>query len=734
MEYIITSLPFSLLFLSHCVVGETFHIVTSSVDVLCPGESTGESCLTLQQYATNFSNSSQDSNVTLELDSGNHNLNSTIFAVNPQGSFSMTGNNATVHCHHSTDATWLRFDELQNVQISGITFIGCGEIRIDTVERFILENSHFLKSGPLYVLETSNASIVTSSFSGGHAGALDVRDSSVEVKQSMFSNNRREEDIFSYQSNLTIDQSTFKNNNRSSISFFDVTYRGTRTSMLRILNSNFSGNTAKFSGVCDIYFSITSNSTVSNSVITISGSNFNNNTGGAVYIRYGSFELVSSVEVSRVVTIDQSSFTNNKRGAVDVRGDNVTVFVHQSGFTNNTRTFGDGGALYVSGMNSSLSVDQSNFTGNAVNLISDGGAVFIRVNGTNRFHECSFINNTAGGEGRSSGGAIYSSFGYANNSISIDVSTFVHNSAGSCGVLGASSTDNVHITESTFTYNRAGRHGGVFCGRTMTIVRSNFSYNSAQGGGVLSGRRGDVTILESSFNYNTAEDLGGVLSDFHSPAKYKITQSSFTSNLAGDAGGVLYMTDVSRSGISQVTIEESIFTFNHANNGGGVIAVSNGNTLEINETFISNNTACLGGAISACNNVSVSLLDTELFQVSLSGTELSRVAPSIDQACSFYESTPQDGNIITGNPFCVIAETTTSAGVPDSEIITPFRSRTSHVVIIVSVYASVFLVGVIGLFFLLMLFVISKLMTKKGEQLQYKVDLETSKGQKLMQP
>ncbi len=55
---------------AHCVMAETYHIVTSPSSP-CPGEFIGEPCSTLKQYAAS---PSQDSNVTLVMESGTHRL------------------------------------------------------------------------------------------------------------------------------------------------------------------------------------------------------------------------------------------------------------------------------------------------------------------------------------------------------------------------------------------------------------------------------------------------------------------------------------------------------------------------------------------------------------------------------------------------------------------------------------------------------------------------------------
>ena len=74
---------------------ERFNIVPSP-DSSCPGEFTGEPCLTLQQYVANPSLSS---NITFELYPGNHHLDSQI-SVSNINSFKMsTSTSSTVICN-----------------------------------------------------------------------------------------------------------------------------------------------------------------------------------------------------------------------------------------------------------------------------------------------------------------------------------------------------------------------------------------------------------------------------------------------------------------------------------------------------------------------------------------------------------------------------------------------------------------------------------------------------------
>ena len=97
---------------------ERFNIVPSP-DSPCPGEFTGEPCLTLQQYVTNPSLSST---ITLEVHPGNHSLDSVLRVQNINSFTMMANTSATVTCSQQRS---LYFNQLQQVHVSGITFVGC---------------------------------------------------------------------------------------------------------------------------------------------------------------------------------------------------------------------------------------------------------------------------------------------------------------------------------------------------------------------------------------------------------------------------------------------------------------------------------------------------------------------------------------------------------------------------------------------------------------------------------
>ena len=128
----------------HTASCDTFYIVPTSSSH-CPGEFNGVPCLTLQQYA---SNPSQSQNITFLVEPGTYNL-STILTVLNGYNFTMSSTNATVVCTSST-AQFI-FNTVRYVHISGMTFQRCrstyGAIQMSSVTRANIENNSFVQNG-----------------------------------------------------------------------------------------------------------------------------------------------------------------------------------------------------------------------------------------------------------------------------------------------------------------------------------------------------------------------------------------------------------------------------------------------------------------------------------------------------------------------------------------------------------------------------------------------------------
>ena len=115
---------------------ERFNIVPSP-DSPCPGEFTGEPCLTFQQYVANPSLSS---NIVLELHPGNYRLESRL-SVSSIDSFTIRANiSVMITCNHLYDP--FNFDGLQQIHVSNITFVGC-RMHLQSITNAIFERNSF---------------------------------------------------------------------------------------------------------------------------------------------------------------------------------------------------------------------------------------------------------------------------------------------------------------------------------------------------------------------------------------------------------------------------------------------------------------------------------------------------------------------------------------------------------------------------------------------------------------
>ena len=617
---------------------ERFNIIPTA-DSPCPGEFTGEPCLTLQQYVANPSLSS---NITLELHSGNHRLDSQLSAADIN-SFTMRANaTATVNCSQylqSASYYWFSLERAQQLHVSGITFIGCR----------------------VYLNRVTNATFVRNSFVNrtrccATGGVLYIQScTSVTITQCNISNNRVYYGAIygSRINSFTVEESNLNNNyypysSSSSHGGAIYYYYGN----ISILKSNFSGNRATRSGYGGaVYVSDAQK-------VTINNTHFNSNTagyqGGAVYVSGGQVNITNSNFSNNIAvySVSGSGGALSISSLQDIKLQDI-YFINNSAGTRS----GNGGAVYINN-GQELNINNAHFINNKAGFnIGNGGAVYFNggnITATNS----TFINNTVLGGG---GGAIHSVRRYTN--VTLTNNTFSYNTAAYCGVMDIDEFfhNHVYFIGNTFTYNRAvglvagNNGGGVICIRnaSISLMDNNFSHNTATGdAGVIRVGESDVTVQTSIFSNNTARGDGGVFHTYFYPSTYTISHTSFSDNQAGGDGGVMY---VGRAG-SHVAISQSTFTFNSATNRGGVLAVI-GTTVHINGATISDNTAQLGEVVSACNS-----------NVTISDPQISPTQDPVYPFCFLYDSsngtvsrtTPQTPSITdtTTNPLTETATTT----------------------------------------------------------------------------
>lgn len=349
---------------------------------------------------------------------------------------------------------------------------------------------------------------------------------------------------------LTVDGVTFANNSSAKAGAIN-NYDGT----VAISDSTFKGNDAGKSMGGAV--TNTSGSASGKSIITITGSTFEDNkagNGGAVWNgTYGQ------------VDITDSTFKGNTALAKDGLGQggaitNANAMTITGGsFANNTANY-SGGAIYngahAAPGNASLTIDGTTFTGNSVTATYSkdstdpkkdniaGGAIFNDTNAKLNVTNATFTDNTSSLKG----GAIFNRDG----EVTIENSTFKGNSVPTSAggaVLNESGdttkTGTITITGSTFEGNKAGNGGAVWNGfdGTVNIIGSTFKGNTAvagigQGGAITNAD--EMAITGSTFEGNKAGKLGGAI---FNAANGKLTfrgTNTFTGNTAAGNANDIY--------------------------------------------------------------------------------------------------------------------------------------------------------------------------------------------------
>ena len=607
-----------LIFLLFCtaiqfVICERIYIVASSASP-CPPEFDKDHCLTLQQYASNSTFDSSNE-ISLELEPGNHSLNSLI-RVTRGNSFVLKSIDGTVVCSTQLlggiyfQGGRISISYISYVHISGITFIGCDQNVIFRISELLIEDVH-IKRSSLSIFRTTNATIIKSLFSDNTCSnpfactILAVTTSSLQLKMCSFSNSLSTSPargIDNDNSDMIIENSSFRHLSGRNGGAIRITNGRNRT--LEIINSTFHDNIARQLGGGAIYIINSSNITLEgctfvnntamlgsgggggifatgiNISVSISQTDFNNNSarfGGAVAVTDGIITLPHIVDrlypyTRNSISISQSKFIDNSAengGAMTVSGRRSLFTLTQSSFFSNTafRTdrSGSGGAVLVSGKNSYTLIDHSDFMNNEAD--EDGGAVCIFSDGSSVSVRISTFDNNSARHG--SGGAISHSIGQSTDS-SIDKSIFSKNKAAFCGALDVVQ---VTVTSTLFIHNRA-----------TTGPRSSNTWKTRGGGAICT--RDSSTLSNSTFNHNIAEESSaGVLNTF---SGVRVEGSTFDNNEAGRDGGVIL------HHTANLTIIQSNFTNNHADGDGGVI---HGNRVSIDNANFYNNRAESGGSL-----------------------------------------------------------------------------------------------------------------------------------------
>ena len=346
--------------------------------------------------------------------------------------------------------------------------------------------------------------------------------------------------------------------------------------------------------------------------------------------------IIQSLQAAVKIFIDSSYFRGQDARLFQIRGSDISLFIHNSSFVGYkvSQGYGSGAVLCLSGTNLpqqsiSLNVSNSSF----VNTSADQcGAVNVECVGAcnTRFLDCNFTGNSAE---RGSGGAVC---------ISIASNRYCSASK---------------VTDNTTTNNTAPNETSSVAvpdALDVTIQRCTFFKNEAKlydAGAVYisAGSRASINLQEVTVESNSARNSGGAISidanengnredrgshnrdvvDSLEECNITITLSNFSNNAAGQdggaagangAGGAIYL-----KGNKPVNLflEKVSMESNTARYSGGAVHVETIFSLVVQESLFSNNNASgsnvsMGGAMTlkqlkSDNRTSILTIENSIF-------------------------------------------------------------------------------------------------------------------------
>ena len=585
-----------------------------------------DSCLTLSQFADNFTRYPQP-NTTLIFIEGRHTLDDEITVSNVM-EFSMMSmsmlHQSIIDC--SQHARFI-FSNMIHVYINGLTLFGCDGNIVESVDQLIITHSSMIGQTNNQscltitnsVVSMYNTFFLSNAVSRNHndsqcssitpssrilGGALRVVHSTLTVEACHFKGNAAVTGgaIFSESgSNINISDSMFALNHATGCDGQVCSSNGgaifVNSSTVNIHNSSFHNNTSEGDGGVAAVF---------NATFILSQCNVSYNSAGehggviasiaksSTMLNKGIFTC-NSAKVGGVVSIQWNTSTIIKNSIMlqnTVAGNGGVIYAStfskvaiSNGTINDTRAAGFGGVLYM-GMETSITIENSRVH----NSIGDrvGGVIYATNNTTLYVRGSSFVNNM----GRENGGVMF----LTDNSMAmIEQSVFVKNRARYRGgvISVRTSGSSVVINGSTFSCNTVSEHGGVahlLNGGNIHVTDSIFDKNFAgRGGGVINGfQKTSVNISGSTFCSNKAI-VGGGVATIMLGSMLSIKGCLFHGNVDSDLGAVIHAVN----GTTTI-IHDSHFSQSSANIGGVFHAIRH-NIITIYNTTFSNNTAKVNG-------------------------------------------------------------------------------------------------------------------------------------------
>ena len=560
------------------------HFIRPSLDRPCPQNAS--SCLTLSQFAANFSHNETD--ISLLFLGGNHTLDQELLLAHGHN-FSMSKyekDNERVFVECISQLGRFNISEATSVSIKCLHFIGCGRNRVSQVIRLTIADSIFQDvEDNSTVLELNRVHIANIETSQFLFNTLEYYIFTIKYYKGSY-----REDVLDY---------VYHHRNRPSGVFYIV------FSNVSIISSWFMYNKADIGGALVAH----------NSSIHIDSSTLSYNTanfGGAMVTSASTIDIYSCTFTGNIAhvsggvmvtyndkfTICNTNFTQNNayRGGVMNTFGNSSVTMNNCNCTSNDAR---GGGVMVTWQNSLLNISNSTFTFNSAK--HDGGVMLIWDNSSFTLSKCTFTFNNA----IHAGGVMLI---WHNSLLNISNSSFTSNNANSYGsVMVTWDKSSVTISNSIFLNHitksmifNTGKflniNGNIFCFNTITDVSGAIIYIS----------RSSTKISNSIFEHNIGSSFYVFNSNLTLSERLKFEKfeknfykAHMPDNESFSQGGVItsYQSTVVFARYSKIYISN-----NQAREGGAILAIESTVIMYGKTTIANNNLTTIanssGGGIS----------------------------------------------------------------------------------------------------------------------------------------
>ena len=326
----------------------------------CPTE---QNCRDLSEFSAYVSNDDEniDNNMTIVLIPGNHSLNQNLSLSNlvSLNLYSRTDSSATIAC---TSSAFLSFEDIKQVYIHNVNFVGCGGNLVKNVDEFILQETTFegvQNSATALTVVNTTADIIDCTFVRNQFGTLMVGVRSLRIITSDISWFLVGDvtgivqvggAIISSFSNISISGSTFEDN-RAGVGgdIFTEDF-----SQISIFNSSFSGE-----GI--------------DSDVFTDEAPF----GGAIFSHEGDFTITECQFRNKNTTVGGGIMSSLSNFMI-----NDTIFSQNSGTDHGASIFG-----YNSAISLERCTFEQNYAGAGAGVATQGGILNVDA--------CSFTDNLA---------------------------------------------------------------------------------------------------------------------------------------------------------------------------------------------------------------------------------------------------------------------------------------------------------------------------------------------------